>query len=25
VFAYVTEAVEAHMAGRKSPSLLPAP
>jgi len=25
VFAYVTEAVEAQMAGRKSPSLLPAP
>jgi len=25
VFAYVTKAVEAHMAGRKSPSLLPAP
>jgi transposase len=24
-FAYVTEAVEAHMAGRKAPSLLPAP
>ncbi|MEI8127948.1 MAG: IS66 family transposase, partial [Actinomycetota bacterium] len=25
VFASVTEAVEAHMAGRKSPSLLPVP
>jgi len=25
VFAYVTAAVEAHMASRKSPSLLPAP
>ena len=25
VFAYVTEAVEAHMTGRKAPSLLPAP
>jgi len=25
VFAYVTEAVEAQMTGRKSPSLLPAP
>ena len=25
VFAYVTEAVEAQMTGRNSPSLLPAP